>query len=338
MKTVSFQAKEKKLGQGGKGLPIPSNQGQINMAGGPNATPRSDADLKKLPIRDPAAVDVQFPTDAHQESDPRDMMLAAKLDLARANEAAQKAAQPNKPVTPGVTPFGVMQASNSDFQRLIDVREKELELQFEQWFATNFDKMDVTHKATARQLFNKFYEDRLKNLDKNLETTRKIARLKITGPQTKEDLYLLYAQEAGLIDTKYLDNLLHPEKTAYQQNLAYRQSMFRRGLFNPRRFIRGDAGGQYREENAKRATNRNAAPAASGFGVNGNPFSAVGTVSANEEIMNTNFSKTLGMLEDDIFVADDTQSAAVAAPPIQGQSDNGSPDIYSNPNAIPNLF
>lgn len=291
MKQVSFTAKDKKLGQGGKGLPIPTNANQIQMAAGEDAQDRTDAELKELPLRDASQVDVQFPTAAHIDSQKGDALLAAKVDLARATQTAR-----GEGALPGVTDFGILQAKDSDFQRLIDIREKELNVQFEQWFASNFDKMDVTHKATARKLFGKFYEDRLQNLDKNLETTRKIARLKITGPQTKEDLYLLYAQEAGLIDTKYLDNLLHPERAIKEVMAQNRQIKFRRGLFNPKRFIRGDAGGHSRASNAAQAVGRTASPAASGYGVDGTPFSAVGNVSATQEVYNTNFQNTLDMI------------------------------------------
>jgi hypothetical protein len=295
MKTVTFQAKDKKLGAGGKGLPIPKNADQIAMAGGKDATERTEQELADTPLRDAGAVDEQFPTATHIESDPRDPMLALKAELVEDN---MKEKGPG--ALPGVTPFGILQAKDSDFQRLIEIREKELEKQFEQWFATNFDRMDPTHKAMARQLFGKFYQDRLNNLDTNLETTKRIARLKITGPQTKEDLYLMYAMEAGLVDTDYLDNLLHPERVARNQNDEARQANYRRGLFNPKRFVRGDWGLKNRQNNATAVLGRNAnrIGGTSGFGVGGSPFTVQGNVSEQGE-KQTNFRKTLSMLEDD---------------------------------------
>lgn len=293
MKTVSFQAKDKKLGAGGKGLPIPKNANQIAMAAGPDATERKDETLAETRLRDPTAVDEQFPTAAHIDSDPRDPMLALKAELVEKNMKEQ-----GEKAIPGVTQLGMLQAKDSDFQRLIEIREKELEKQFEQWFATNFDRMDPTHKAMARNLFGKFYNDRLNNLDTNLETTKRIARLKITGPQTKEDLYLMYAMEAGLIDTDYLDNLLHPEKVERNQNEEARQANYRRGIFNPKRFVRGDWGLKDRKVNATAVLGRNNPGSTFGFGVDGAPFTVQGNVSAQGE-KKTNFRKTLAMLEDD---------------------------------------
>lgn len=296
MKTVTFKAKDKTLGQGGKGLPIPKNANQIAMAAGPDATDRTEQELEDTPLRDKEAVDEQFPTAAHIDSDPRDPILAAKADLSEANMKAQSEAGVNKPL-PGVTPFGVLQAKDSDFQRLIEIREKELETKFEQWFATNFDRMDPTHKAMARQMFGKFYTDRLNNLDTNLEMTKRIARLKITGPETKDDLYLLFAMESGLIDTDYLDNLLHPERVKRNQDEEKRQANYRRGIFNPKRFVGGDWGNKDRWDNAYEAVGRRDPGNTPLFGLNNSPFTVQGDVDATTE-RKTNFQKTLSMLQD----------------------------------------
>lgn len=291
MRTVSFKAKDKSKG----GIPEQKNANQIAMAAGKDAEERDQDEFQEVPLYSKEDVDEQFPTAAHQDSKPGDKLLAMKAELGAANEAAQKAADPNKKPLPGVTPLGVMMAKDSDFQRLIEIREKELELRFEQWFASNFDKMDPAHKAMARDTYAKFYNDRLRNLDTNLEQTRRLARLAITGPETKEDLYLMYAKDAGLIDTAYLDNLLHPEKVRENQDKIDRQTNFRRGLFSPKRFLRG-ASDKFRSGNSADANNRSFAAPASLFGVDGEPFSAMGNVTAVEE-KKTNFQGTLGMLD-----------------------------------------
>lgn len=283
------------IGAGGKGLPIPANANQIAMAAGPNATERTQAEFQALPVRAPNTVDEQFPTAGLQSSDARDPMMKTKMELEAVGRANQQASNVTAPL-PGATPLGLMVAQDSDFQRLIDIREKELEKQFEQWFATNFDKMDPTHKAMARKLYEKFYNDRLRNLDTNLEMTRRLARSKITGIQTKEDLKLAYAAESGMIDTDYLENLLHPEKVARNQQEAARQAAFVRGIFNPKRFVRGDWGPNQRPDNSKKILNRTAASPAALFGVDGNPFSVIGDVSSAQE-RNTGASAILPNLQ-----------------------------------------
>ena len=290
MRTVSFKAKDKSKG----GIPEQKNANQIVMAAGEDASERDQKEFEETPLYSKDDVDEQFPTAAFQDSKPDDKLLAMKAELGKANEAAQAAADPDKKPLPGVTPFGVMMAKDSDFQRLIEIREKELELRFEQWFASNFDKMDPAHKAMARDTYQKFYNDRLKNLDTNLEQTRRLARLAITGPQTKEDLYLMFAKDSGLIDTAYLDNLLHPEKVEDETKAKTRQTNFRRGLFSPKRFLRG-ASHEPREQMSRATNNRSLAAPAAFFGVDGVPFSAMGDVDADQE-KNSNFQGTLGML------------------------------------------
>lgn len=301
-KEVKFRAKtggkmESKLGAGGKGLPIPSNANQIAMAGGKDATNRTQAQFQALPLRDREAVDEQFPTSAHIDSDPRDELLAEKMELQAAGMAQQKAANVANPV-PGVTPFGILQATDSDFQRLQDIKDKELDVQFEQWFASNYDKMGPEQKALARKLYDKFYTDRLTNADTNMSLLSKLVRVKITGPKDKDDLMLLFAAETGLIDTNYAENILHPEKAARSQNEAARKKNFTRGLFNPRRFLRGDWGGNERTANSAAFSNRlSAAPAAS-FGVGTNPFSVAGDGLTGQTEQNSNFMRILAQLDD----------------------------------------
>lgn len=134
------------IGAGGKGLPIPANANQLAMAAGPNATERTQAEFQGLPVRAPNTVDEQFPTAALQSSDPRDPMMKTKMELEAAGRANQQASNVAAPL-PGATPLGLMVAQDSDFQRLIDIREKELEKQFEQWFAVSILLM-FTDKQT----------------------------------------------------------------------------------------------------------------------------------------------------------------------------------------------
>jgi hypothetical protein len=298
-RTVKFEAKKKgkvedRLGAGGKGLPIPKNANQIALAAGPDATDRKN--LSTIPLRSKEAVDEQFPTAGQQSEDKEDILLAEKMELQAEGMRQQKAANPNATPVPGVTPFGILQASESDFVRLQKIREKELELQFEQWFASNYDKMGPEQKALARKLYYKFYQDRLHNADTNMDLIAKLVKLKITGPKDRDDLLLLFAAETGLIDTNYAENILHPERAARAQDKAARQNNFNRGLFSQRRLLRGDWGGDKRENNSMGFTGRNTAAPGATFGVGDNPFSAAGPGLTARTEQNSNFANTLKML------------------------------------------
>lgn len=181
-----------------------------------NALDPSDGSNKP---RQQGAMDVQFPTDELTDHDPRDRLMAEKLALADKS---------------GVTPFGRLIASDSDFDWLDRKRQKEDEANFQTWFAQNYDYMAPEQKAVARRLWPNFYEQRQKMLERNVKLQQKIAELKLHGPQSKEDLMLQYAIESGYIPADPLENILHPEKTLEAQSREKRQSTYVRGLLNPK--------------------------------------------------------------------------------------------------------
>ena len=128
-KTVTFQAKKKK--SPAKINPAPN---QVSMAGGEGGKDREpktvllahlardDGELAETPLRDPTAVDEQFPTADLKKSDPRDAVQTAKLELQAQSEAEGK---------PGVTKFGKLVATDSDFEWLRSKREQEAEANFQ---------------------------------------------------------------------------------------------------------------------------------------------------------------------------------------------------------------
>lgn len=282
---------EKKLGAGGKGLPIPKNANQIAMAAGPGGTDRKNfADVNP---NDRSAVAEQFPIANEAPTTEDQVRLTNKLELQAEGMKAQAAAGIANPL-PGVTPFGMLQATEADFETLEKMREHELEMQFEQWFASNYDKMGPEQKAYARHMWNHFYEKRLQNLEYNLELLGQLARIEITGIKTKKDLLLKYAKEAGFIDTNYVENILHPEKAERAQKEEARQKNMRRGWLNPRRLLRGDWGGDTRSNNSKKAMGKNFANPAATFGVGDKPFSVADVDDTEEQL--PNFAKTLNQL------------------------------------------
>lgn len=272
-KTVTFEAADKAKGSENK-IPTSVAPSAVSMAGGKDGAERTQAQFQALPLRDRDATDEQFPTDALTKSDPRDEIMTAKLQLQQ--DPTTKAS------TPGITPFGVLTASDSDFEWLRQKRDTEAEANFQQWFASNFDKMGPEQKAVARKLWPKFYEERLALLDKDLDLLRRLARQNITGIETKQDLLLQYAKEAGYIDTDRLNNLMHPEKAMYAQNKTVRQALFKRGLLNPRRKPHGH-NNYARDLNAKDMENRTAIPFAAKLGVGTDGFNVQGVKNYGDE-------------------------------------------------------
>ena len=208
-------------------------------------------------LRDPSQSDEQFPTTAYESPEEEDALMTAKLQMQQQGK--------------GVTPFGVLQAKDSDFEWLRRKREASEYANFSQWFAQNFDKMDVTQKKLAKELFPSFYNERLQQLDRSISLQAKLAKLKLLGIEGKEDLMLQYAAEAGYIDADPLENILHPERVKALQKEKERQTRFGRGLLNPNRLLRGDWGQKDRATNSSALTGRQSASPKYGAG---NPFFA----------------------------------------------------------------
>lgn len=223
-------------------------------------------------LRKQDGVDEQFPTNELGAKDPRDEIMSEKLAL-------------QDPVYPGVTPFGQLVAKDSDFEWLRRKREAEADANFQAWFAQNFDKMSPPQKDMAKKLFPRFYQERLRQLDRTVELQRKIAKLKLLGPENAQDLMLQYAAEAGFIESDPLHAILHPEEAAKQRAAAERRQRYGRGLLNPRRLARGDWGTQARKKNAEDIFGEERIPggenAAYNLGVGKAGFSAFGNTSSN---------------------------------------------------------
>lgn len=305
-KEVKFTAKTKPSVK--KALKTTVAPNQVIMAPDGKDTPgtiRDDDELADTPLRDPTAVDEQFPTDSLSASDPRDVVMTQKMELQKKSEDANH---------PGVTPFGVLTATEDDLEWVRSKREKELDADFMRWFIENFDKMSPEQKAFAREMYPKLYEERMRLADKQLKLAKKIVDLKINGMRTKEDLMLQYAMEAGFVDTDPISNILHPEKSLANKNEKRRQDAFRRGLLNPKRLPRGDWGPWKRSQNAMDTTGRSASAFGNNkpyhYGTEGRGFSAIGNATTTSE-KKTNWQNTVDFLN----MADVGGYAAAAGAP-----------------------
>lgn len=271
-KVVTFTASDGSKSK--KTIPTTPNPNAVSMAGGEGGKDRLDDELSEMNIRE--GIDEQFPTGDLIKPDKRDAIMAAKIEMQ------------TDPEKPGVTPLGVMQATDKDFQYVISKRDQEVEANFQQWFATYFDHASPEEKEWARKAFPSFYEQRRRKLRRDVEELGKNAELKLMGIQTQEDLFRQYAIESGLIAADPLENIMHPERAQIAQNKELRQQNFARGLLNPRRLVRGDPGIIPRQINAEMMLNRQmpykAYAAGTGAGTNkAVGFSAQGLVTSETE-------------------------------------------------------
>lgn len=150
----------------------------------------------------------QFPTAFLSAAEEKDLMMQTRMAIG------------NK--------LGEQQFKTEDAQWLLRKVQAAKDANFQAWFAKNFDKTGVTAKAWARDVFPEFYEQRMRTLDINLDTLRKLARIKIRGLETPEDVALQYAADKGLLPLEQLQNLLNPNLGDEEANA----NRFERGLFN----------------------------------------------------------------------------------------------------------
>lgn len=189
------------------------NPDSVNLAPAQRATA-----LRQTAPRARGVQDEQFPTNGLQAKEPMDREMMARLKL---QQDATK---------PGVTPFGKLEARPEDFKWLQRKQAAEEAANFQAWFAREFDMMNPADKKRAKELYPEFYTQRKKLLKQQAKNLVNLARIKIEGITSKEDLITTYLAETGRLDIGPLNNLLHPELDDESKRA---QARFKRGLLSP---------------------------------------------------------------------------------------------------------
>ncbi len=100
----------------------------------------------------------------------------------------------------------------------------------EQWFANTWhtDASNPTKQRWAQAVFPEFYDRREQVIEEQARLQLAIAKIKLRGPRSREDLDLLYALDQGYLKPGDgpLWHLTGPETT---------DAKARRGIFNPRK-------------------------------------------------------------------------------------------------------
>jgi hypothetical protein len=188
--------------------------------------------------REAGVMDEQFPTDSLLAKDARDRVTEAKLQL-------------QTPGQVGYTPFGKLEAKDSDFEWYQRKAAAVEVANFQAWFAKEFDRMSPADKKRAKELYPEFYRQRKKLLKQQTKNLFELARLKLEGVQDMDDLKTQYMAESGRLDLGPLQNLLHPEQVFSRQNPEandrrdYAQAKFQRGLLSPFRVFGAEATGTF---------------------------------------------------------------------------------------------
>jgi hypothetical protein len=108
------------------------------------------------------------------------------------------------------------------------------------WDAYEPNTKDPAKQRVLREIYPAFWDRRLKKMEEIAKVQLQVARIKMLGPQSEEDLQLLYAIHSGLIEIP--ESPLH--KLDDQTPLKDRQN-FSRGMFNPIKHIIADKRGAW---------------------------------------------------------------------------------------------
>lgn len=103
------------------------------------------------------------------------------------------------------TKFGLVYLEDEDINWLNEQAKVADELDFENWFATNYHfNQDGMGKAFAAKLNPGYYQDRLKEFNRQLQLISTVKKIQLLGPQSEDDLIVQWALEEGRI--KLADN------------------------------------------------------------------------------------------------------------------------------------
>jgi len=141
------------------------------------------------------------------------------LQLSLAGDVAQKAGR-------GVQ--ALVSPTEEDVNILVR-RQAELDLyQFENWLASIYDPRDPNMGRLINDMYPEYYQKRLEQIDMDAELQKRAAKLSLLGPQSKDDLWLLY--------NIHMRRVVIPDHALHIPDLT-RKGDVRRGLFNVKRFI-----------------------------------------------------------------------------------------------------
>jgi hypothetical protein len=117
---------------------------------------------------------------------------------------------------------------------IVDKRESEQLRLFEEWLNKTYDMGNPLEVNHLRSLYPAFFEKRIQQVEKDADMMKRLARIRIQGgPQTTEDLYLMFAIQSELIDLSQIDSTLW-NPTPYDGGAD--KKIVERGLFNPLRW------------------------------------------------------------------------------------------------------
>lgn len=165
-----------------------------------------------------------FPRKGFEARDPRDELMSEKMQFINGNR--------------GMSPFGLVTASDADFKWLQKKRETEAAANFDAWAGQNFHSDDPALRKWHQEINPSYYEERERLMVERAKMALRIKLLKLRGPKTEEDLITIWGLQTGRIKLDENWDRIGPyEATPADHNQPKQIQRFQNGLFNPRRYL-----------------------------------------------------------------------------------------------------
>jgi hypothetical protein len=127
-------------------------------------------------------------------------------------------------------PLGDAMLTDKDIDYFIKKEETKKRIAFDEWYSHLFDTKDINKRRLAQQMYPEYWQMREREIDRQAAIQKKIALLKLRGPQDKSDLEFIYALQNGEMDFRPVP--LYQLDTPQTDTAA----RFKKGLFNPTRY------------------------------------------------------------------------------------------------------
>ena len=174
-----------------------------------------------------------FPRKGFEARDARDELMAEKMQFIDKRD--------------GMSPFGLVTASDADFRWMQKKRETEALANFDAWAGANFHSNDPALRKWHQEINPSYYEERERIMVERAKMALRIKLLKLRGPKTEEDLITIWGLQTGRIKLDADWDRVGPfEGNAAQHNHTTQVERFKNGLFSFRRYLSLDERGRKR--------------------------------------------------------------------------------------------
>ncbi len=133
-----------------------------------------------------------------------------------------------------------IEVTEKDLKWLLGQETKTELVNFEKWFYTTLKPgSDPNKLKLARDLYPAFFERRAEEIRRQVDICKKLARIGLRGPQSEEEIKILYLLDQGRITPPNLD-LLFPSKAKAVVNIAAENKLrgIDQGYWNPRKYTK----------------------------------------------------------------------------------------------------